>query len=528
MNYLPMMTKEEIKYVCSVIPPQESVRYFKRYPKDFAKVMPGFRAISLRKQEQVSGVLFRSRNQPFISSFFEKHISRWLEEIQREISSIIDKGESKETAWLQILPFCFFIDDIRIFFKLTGEEQSEEYISLLSQSIRRIRDLDVEGKKLNKALNDKKQEQVLLKDEIKRVQADLEKSGKKLIERSNEIKTLKRSNADLEKLAGVVYAKEQKIEELEKRVQERDETIQQLKAELTVTLSKQQQIEIRISEEFKKQKAAKLIEQSVSVKPRCPKDLDEFRDYLGYNLENLGIETSADYYPLLKDYLCEILFTGKPILVSRNTGLPLIKCVSNALISSANVVTLMFDPDISVEAIDEFLSAKNRILCLDNFIGNFDETILVTTCDRHKDKIMFLTAAYDRTLQYVPEEFLKYCHYLNLNRIEAFTQGRDLTEDPSSIEEVEASSSMITPDVLWASFLKEILSELGVCSVLSTYKGSLILDESSLCRLLAFDILPYCADVLGVAPFAVSERLNKYAGDNGRCPYKELFGRWFS
>lgn len=528
MNHLPMMTEDEIKYVCSVIPLQESVLYFKQYPKDFAKVMPGFRATSLRNQEQVSDVLFRSRRQSFISSFIEKHISRWLEEIQREISLIMDNGESKESAWLQTLPFCFFVDDIGIFFKLIGEEISADNITLLGLSIKRIKDLDIESKKLVDLLSKKEQEQVRFKDETKRIQAELDKSSKKLIERSGEIRVLKRTNADLEKLAEVVRAKEQDIEVLEKKVQERNVTIQQLKAELSATLSEQLQLESRIREELKKQKAAKLIEQVASAKPRCPQDIDEFRDYFGYNLENLGIQTSAEYYSLFKDYICEILFTGKPIIISRNTGFPLMKCVSNTLVSSLTVATLVFAPDISVEAIDEFLSAKNRIMCLDNFVGNFDEAILSTICERHKDKILFLTVAYDKTLRYVPEEFLKYCHYLNINRIEAFAQGRELTEDPSIVEEVETSNIYIKPDVVWAPLLKEILDEFGVCSGLSVYKSLLVSDEASLCRLLAFDILPYCADVLNAMPFDISERLNKYAGDKGRCPYKELFRRWFS
>lgn len=525
MSYLSMMTNDEIRYVCSVIPLQEVVGYFKQYPKYFAKVMPGFRATSLRNQEK-SNVLFKSLNQPFISSFIEKDISRWLEKIQREILLITDKGESKENAWLKTLPSCFFADNIRIFFKLTGEEQSEEYISLLSQSIRQIKSLVVESKKLNETISNKEQEQFRLRDKIECIQNDLDKSGKKLIELTSEIKVLKRTNADLEKLVEVVCAKEQGIKELEKNVQERDETIRQLKADLSTTLNEQQELEIRIREELKKQKAAKLIKQVASTKPIRPKDIDEFRDFLGYNLENLGIETSAEYYSLLKDHLCEILFTGKPIIVSRNTGLTLMKCVSNTIVSSDNVPTLVFASDISTEAIDEFLSTKNRIMCLDNFIGYFDEAILTTICDRHKDKIVFLTVAYDRTLRYVPAEFLKYCHYLNINRIEIFTQWRDLTEDPSAIEEIEALDSVITPDAICASFLKEIFDEFGMHIELSTYKSSLASDEESLCRLLTFDILPYCADVLDVSPFNVSERLNKYVSD--RCRYKELFRRWFS
>lgn len=105
------------------------------------------------------------------------------------------------------------------------------------------------------------------------------------------------------------------------------------------------------------------------------------------------------------------------------------------------MATLSFSADISECEIDDFLSAKNRIVCLDNFIGNFNETILLTICDHHKDKIIFLTMFYDRTLYYVPQEILKYCHYLNLNRIEAFTYDHKLTEDPSFLDEVEVTQA---------------------------------------------------------------------------------------
>lgn len=527
MIYLPAMTEDEIKYVCSMIPLQESVWYFKQYPKDFSKIMPGFRATSLRNQAQVSSVLFKHRNHPFVSSFIEKHISRWIEEIQREISLIMDKGESKEVAWLQTLPFCFFADNIKIFFKLIDEEQSQEYILLLSHSIQRIKNIEDNGKKLNETLNDNKQQLVRLEDEIKHIRIDLEKSSKKLTERSVEIKALKQTNADLKKQTGIIPIKEQEIGILEKRIQERDETIRQVNTALSATLSEQRQLKIKIKADSKKQNTNKFIAQVVSTKPKCPKDINEFRDYLGYNLENLGIKSGSEYYLLLKDHLCEILFTGKPILISRNTGMPLMKCISNALVASHTVATLAFIPDISVEAVDEFISAQNRILCLDNFIGNFNETILTTLCESHKDKIIFLTITYDKTLRFVPEEFLQYCHYLNVNRIESFCQERALTEDSSSVEESESLISSIAPDVLWSTLLKDILNECGVSECLAAYKSASISSEERLVHLLAFDVLPYCVDVLDRAPFVISERLDKYAGEHGRCPYKGLFRRWF-
>lgn len=573
MNYFPMMTEDEIKYVCSVIPLHDSVSYFKRYPKDFAQIMPGFRAESLKDHGKVSAVLFRNRNHPFVYSFIENHISHWMDEIKNEITSRADKGESKESAWLHTLPFCFFVDDISIYFKLIGEDYSKEYISLLSESIKLISTIYNSKQSLETGLKDIEVEREHLKNEIEHVYNDLDISNKKNIEYFSEIKDLKIINGDLEKLIDVVRSGEQEIvdlrnklnernelililkdelttvkdkqQELERKIRkqiedeqiimdlknklnERNELILILKDELTTIKDKQQELERKIRKQIEDEQTANYYELAVSYNPRHPRDMEEFREFLGYNFESIGVSASTEYFPLLKDYLCEILFAGKPILVSRCNVSAVIKCVSNSLIGSGNVVPLVFKSGISEEEIHEYLSSKNRILCLDNFIGNFNETILVAICDKHKDKIIFATVSYDRTLRYVPEEFLKYCHYLNLNRIEAFTCDRALSEDPSTFDEVEVSESVITPSIRWAPFLKDMLDEFGISNTFATYKSRLISDEARLCQLLAFDILPFCVDVLEIHPFNISERLNKYAGDTGRCSYKELFRRWFS
>lgn len=528
MKYLPIMTEDEIKYVCSVIPLHEIKRHFNQNPNEFTNAIRGFSTKSFNNPNLASNVLLRGRNKPFISTFIEERISHWLHEIQRKIALSIDRGESKESAWLQTLPYCYFADNIGIFFKLIGEEYSEDYIFLLSQCIRQIKSIDNISKKLKSELKDRESDNEYLKDMAKHAQITLEILSKKFTECNAEIKELKKANANLEKLEKDILSHEQEIAALRNKLHERNEYIQSLKNELAAVKDEQRQQDLKIREQLEKQRVTEVIEQVIASNPRCPKDIEEFRDYLGYNIESLGVSTSAEYYSLLKNYLCGILFTGKPIIVARNTGTALMRCIGNALIGSANVVTLTFKSDISEQRIDEFLSANYRILCLDNFIGNFNETVLATICNKHRDKIIFLTIAYDRTLRYVPEEFLKYCHYLNLNRIEVFTCDRELTEEPSLVDEVEVSGSVSLPNARWATFLKEMLEEFGISGALSTCKSSLITDEVRLCQLLAFDILPFCMDVLEFHPFNVSERLIKYAGDNGRCIYKELFKRWFS
>ena len=53
------------------------------------------------------------------------------------------------------------------------------------------------------------------------------------------------------------------------------------------------------------------------------------------------------------------------------------KCVANALIGQSKVQMLAFSKDHSAEDLDCFLSTGGRIVCLDNFIGNYNETELL-------------------------------------------------------------------------------------------------------------------------------------------------------
>lgn len=529
MNYLPIMTEDEIRYVCSVIPLQETVLFFKRYPKDFAKVMPGFRATSLKSQEQVSSILFRSRNQHFISAFVEKHIFRWISEISTAISEKIKAGESKEFALLMVLPHCFFVDNIGLYFKLIGEEYSEEFIAILGASTKLIKDSEIKRKHMEVSLKVKISEVRSVEMELERVQSEYDKARKRLSERIDEMNILKRTNVALEKQKDTINSLEQSINSLKQNAKKREDFIQRLKAELLETRDAQHHLKEEIRKDIEKQREIQyLMHQEVFTNPRYPKDIEEFKDYLGYNLEDLGVPTNADYYALLKDFLGEVLFQGKPIIINRGTCFSLMKCVSNTLVKTPNVPTLIFASEIIDTAIDAFLSQGKRIVCLDNFIGNYNETTLLTICDKHRDKIIFLTVAYDRTLFYVPNELMKYCHYLNFNRIEEFYGSKELTEDPSILDEIEVSNDIIASDSRWSALLRELLDELSIRGALSVYKSVLISDEMSLCRFLAFDILPYCVDVLHISPFNTSERLVKYAGDGGRCSYKALFKRWFA
>lgn len=525
MNYLPQLTEDEIRYICSVIPTQDTIAYFQDNPKKFSKVRPGFRANAIFKLD-VSNLLFRNRG--IISSFIEKHINDWLSQVQEHFNNCMEDGDSKELAFFHTLPNSFFADNIALYFKLINEEYSEEYIAALSAAVKAIKESNGKQEKLQSELKTKESDIKKLRTEYELVHSGLESTGIKLNERSVEIKTLKRSISDLENLKTIVQDDEGIIVSLKAKTHEQEETIKKLRAELSDARDSRKQLEAQIMAELAKQQAAKIANQQAAQKPKCPNDIEEFQDYLGYNLENIGVSGGSEYYALLKEHLSKILFQGIPVVVNRNVGIALMKCVANALTGQSNANLLAFSKDYSAEDVDNFLSSGGRVVCLDNFIGNCNETELLPMFGKHRDKVIFLTVAYDRTIHYVSQEFLRYCQYLNLNRIAALSANVELTEDPSTVEEIELELQGQSPDNRYSHLLSRMLREFGYFQSLVEQKCAAISDEQDLCRLLAFDVLPYCVDVLRIAPYNTSERLLKYAGDAGRCPYKNLFMGWFA
>lgn len=526
MNYLSQLNEDEVRYICLVVPYQETIDYFSKNPNEFAKIRPGFRVKAISKAG-ASKLLFDFNSKPFISRFIEKHIGDWLSQIKKHYDDRIAAGDSRDVAFINTLPFCFFAENVGLYFKLINEEYSEEYIALMSAAIKSIKEVTEEQERLRKKLKARNSDISNLHTKLNAAKFDLDKAEDKLNKQLSEIDTLKIKLTDLEGLRIVASKDKQKIESLENQIITYVEAINGLKVELDETKVSCSQLKEQIQEELERQQTAKANEQQSIKAPKYPDNIDEFKEYLGYNLKNIGV-TDVRYYALLKGHLSKILFQGVPILVNRSTGINVMKCVANTLIGKQTIKTFVFNKDISTDEVSRFLSLGGRIVCLDNFLGNFNETELLPLFEKHRDKIIFLTVAYDRTIHYISKEFLRYCHYLNVNRIKALTVNTALTEDPSTIVEVDFEPQWAGAENRYSELLRGMLRELGLPQSLIEQKCTAVFDEQDLCRLLAFDVLPYCADVLQIASYNTSERLLKYAGDAGRCPCKELFKGWFA
>ncbi|MGC7871813.1 hypothetical protein ACPUYX_09830 [Desulfosporosinus sp. SYSU MS00001] len=527
MSYLPQLIEDEINYICSIIPYQDKIRYFNKNAKEFNKIRPGFRAKSISEAE-ATRLLISNISKHFISDFIEKKIDIWLTQIKDHYNERMHDGESHIIALLHTLPYSVFDDNIKLYFKLVGEELLAEHVEILGEAVWSIKEADGEQAKLHEEIKVKDSTIVKLQSELNAQKYALNKSMDKLKNNAWDIDALKRKVAELEKIQIAAQIDKQKIESLVIEIQAYEEKTKRLRKELSETKNNSRKLEKQIRAELEKQQAIKVTVEQSGKNAKCPNDMDEFKDYLGYNFENIGMSTGAEYYHLLTTHLGKILFQGIPIIVNRETGLNIMKCVANTIIGQSNVNTFVFNNSVSTHEVERFLSSSGRIICLDNFIGNFNETELLPSLEKHRDKIIFITVAYDRTIHYISQEFLRYCHYLNVNRIKALSINATLTEDPSKIAEIDYEPRWNKVENRYSTILREILQELGFPQSLIELKCVAIFDEQDLIQMLAFDILPYCTDVLQINPYNTSERLIKYAGNAGRCLYKKLFVGWFA
>lgn len=553
MNYLLDLTKEEIKYICSEIPFQESVAYFRRYPKEFSKLKPGFRVKSLTRTDVVK-TLYGFRNRDYIASFIVKHINRWIEEIEEELSHKTSEGMDTEMAYIDVLSRSFFAKNVPLYFKIKEEEKTQEYLEVLGAAIcyqsnkqeiiekeRCTHHQDLADKE--KIIETDRQEAekyakyiVDLKKRIAEMEVTIESY---IIDSENKKKQITDLSDKTKQLELALRKKKQQEEKKEKNINIEIETlnskIKELSSEKQVCLQTIIDLEDTLKKE--KEEVKTQIVQSGSVKvnfsdvnmPLRPDDMDDFDEYFVYNLNNIGFGESSDMFNSFVTYLEGIVFEGIPLLIKHAPGINLANCIANTLYGRSKAMLLPYAENIHNNEIKDFLMAtSDRVVCLDGFIGNCNEMEMIPLLEQFRNKIIFVTYMYDRTLKYVPAEILTYFHYLNVDEIKPLVRIKDVTEDPSNIyERAYVVQENTSSDYRYERIFSEIAAECGFNKgIISTMVNS-INGEESMNNILIYTLLPYVSNVLQRNPYGCSKRLQKYAGESGKCPKKEIIMRWF-
>ena len=172
-------------------------------------------------------------------------------------------------------------------------------------------------------------------------------------------------------------------------------------------------------------------------------------------------------------------------------------------------------------------TSKERIVCLDGFVGNCNEIELLAILGKHRNKIIILTYMYDKTLKYIPSEILSSVWFISMDKFSAIMQIKDITEDSSEILEKTNFYQKTCTDNRSRKIFMEIAQECGIDYGTACAISNSIKDEAAMNRILLFTLLPYVANVLGMNPYNCSKRLQKYAGETGKCLNREIIMRWF-
>ena len=524
MKDFTLLSDEEYSLICAAIPYKIVTNYFKRNPKQFSKIRPGFRANAI-KADEAARILARSRQEHFVSSFVERIASDWIDQILEAISSYQADGESENFAYIHALSQSFFLKNISAFFKLAAKDFSDEQISLFSDTVALLRDND---EKLQKSLEDLKTLSHELQACKKKREDESVEAKRKQTKSASQIDRLEKRIKDLQDIDRLYHQLSDDYTKLEKQNKEYVslnislyERISDLQTKIQELTEEKEKLEITIRKRIEEEQEV-IATSKVFDNPLRPVDLEEFRDFLGYNINSIG-SIEPQLSQLLSSYLSRILFYGKPIVCDKTASKTLIGCISNSLVGAPDYKKLQFTYSLSEKEIHRFIASEGRIAVLDNFVGNYNESILLSIVSAHKNKIVFLSVNNHKTIKYLSEDFLSFCNYIDVTKIPEFSSDVFPDEDPSQMEETEYVVSQSTGNNRIKSVFRGILRDLGYNDKIINSKANYIDSDQSLCEMLLFDIIPYYSFVLSKNPLNYSLSLQKYLI---KSPFAALLKGW--
>lgn len=514
MNYYTShMTDDEIRYICDIIPPNMIITYFKTNPKKFSEIKRGFRPNKI-SDVTAKKLLYKYVSNDFISSFINKVISKWLDEIADELSKERQKTDNENIVYLNILPQSFFANNIALYFKLSETKKDEDYVLFLQDAVNYIYDTKASKKNLQEDLKNSSFESKSFTKETEKVKKEHKKLEKKYktLKKELEIKTNDLSQ-EVEKNARLI----KDFEELTKEKRSLLSKINKLEDEYEKEKSKRVALYNELSELKLRTDSYFVFDDSESYKHVILENYDAantFKENLKYSLKEIMQDSENEYNKYgewLLTYICNIAFLGRPILIKENTSFSLISCFNYALTGNQQIDSLAYTTGIGSKSIIEFLEKTNAtVVCLDNFIGNYNETELLSICSHFRNKIIFFTYMYERTLNYLSNSIFEYCEYINVNRLKSFALNKKLSELVENVN-ITIGENTSKNETRNTKALKRMLTELTYSPSVLNNMCSLVSNDKDLDSLLLFNLIPYLLDVKKLDFAMLSSRLVEYA-----------------
>lgn len=216
MYSISELSNDEIKYICERMHLPAVRYYFQKNPKEFNRIKPGFTVKKMTDNETLS-FLIKYANKPFIQSIIQSAVKQWLSEIKENCDSLEHDDYTAGEALLKTIPDCVFCDRIELYFKLTEQKYTDDYLKLFSDAISLVKKtsdtaleehnieiqntenerLNSEIKAISKQLNEEKEHEYALKLELDGVNEQLQKCQGLLTDTTNRLRIAESTISDM-------------------------------------------------------------------------------------------------------------------------------------------------------------------------------------------------------------------------------------------------------------------------------------------------------------------------------------------
>lgn len=203
MNYIGLLSKEEKSILCEIITGKEFKKLFKRNEQEFSKIRKGFRAKSLTEQHALS-IAISNIDKPFIATWVNTMVERWLKQIQENITKLEGERVSHSVALATTMLDSFFVNNIELYFKLTGNPLDTDAYSNLYERMENIKSERARNSEMSDRIKTVEQENRNLSDQVEAAQRSMDAIKAECEERIQEIE---QSKNELESLPAEARAK---------------------------------------------------------------------------------------------------------------------------------------------------------------------------------------------------------------------------------------------------------------------------------------------------------------------------------
>ena len=195
MNYIELLTKEEKSILCEIITGKDFKEFFKKNEQEFSKIRKGFRAKSLTEQHALS-IAISNIDKPFISTWVNTMVEHWLKEIQENIAKLEGEGLSHNVALATTMLDSFFVNNVELYFKLTGNPLDADAYSNLYERMGYIKSERARNAEMSDRIKAMEQENRSLAEQVEAAQhsmnaikAECEEKVQKIEQSKNELES---------------------------------------------------------------------------------------------------------------------------------------------------------------------------------------------------------------------------------------------------------------------------------------------------------------------------------------------------